>query len=53
MSYATLAEFKSSLGITDSTDDTALQSVLDATDQLINNFVDSKVGFGQTASQTR
>ena len=53
MSYATLAEFKSSLGITDSTDDAALQSVLDATDQLINNFVDSKVGFGQTASQTR
>jgi hypothetical protein len=53
MSYATLAEFKASVGITDSTDDTALQSVLDATDQLINNYCDSKVGFGQTASQTR
>jgi hypothetical protein len=53
MSYATLAEFKSSIGITDSTDDTPLQSVLDAADQLINNYVDTKVGFGQTASQTR
>lgn len=53
MSYATLAEFKASVGITDSTDDTALQSVLDATDQLINNYCDTKVGFGQTASQTR
>ena len=53
MSYATLAEFKASVGITDSTDDTALQSVLDATDQLINNYCDSKVGFGQTASQAR
>lgn len=53
MSYATLAELKSSLGITDSTDDTPLQSCLDAADQLINNYVDTKVGFGQTASQTR
>jgi hypothetical protein len=53
MSYATLAEFKSSIGITDSTDDTPLQSVLDATDLLINNYCDTKVGFGQTASQTR
>jgi hypothetical protein len=53
MSYATLAEFKASVGITDSTDDTALQSVLDATDQLINNYCDIKVGFGQTASQAR
>jgi len=53
MSYATLAEFKASVGITDSTDDTALQSVLDATDQLINNYCDTKVGFGQTASQAR
>ena len=53
MSYATLAEFKSSIGITDSTDDTPLQSCLDAADQLINNYVDTKVGFGQTASQTR
>ena len=53
MSYATLAEFKSAIGITDSTDDTALQSVLDATDQLINNYCDTKVGFGITSSQTR
>jgi hypothetical protein len=53
MSYATLAEFKSSIGITDSTDDGALQSVLDATDQLINNYCDTKLGFGTTSSQTR
>ena len=53
MSYATLAEFKSSIGITDSADDTPLQSVLDATDQLINNYCDIKVGFGTTSSQTR
>jgi hypothetical protein len=53
MSYATLAEFKSSIGITDTTDDTALQSVLDSADQLINNYVDTKVGFGVTSSQTR
>lgn len=53
MSYATLAEFKASVGITDDTDNTALQSVLDATDQLINNYCDTKVGFGQTASQAR
>jgi hypothetical protein len=53
MSYATLAEFKSSIGITDSTDDTPLQSCLDAADQLINNYVDTKVGFGVTSSQTR
>jgi len=53
MSYATLAELKSSLAITDSTDDTPLQSCLDAADQLINNFVDTKVGFGVTSSQTR
>lgn len=53
MTYATLAEFKSSIGITDSTDDSALQSVLDATDQLINNYCDTKVGFGVTSSQTR
>lgn len=53
MSYATLSELKSSLGIADSTDDTPLQSCLDAADQLINNFVDTKVGFGVTASQTR
>ena len=53
MSYATLAELKSSLGITDSVDDTPLQNVLDATDLLINNYCDNKVGFGQTASQTR
>lgn len=53
MSYATLAELKSSLAITDSTDDTPLQSCLDAADQLINNYVDTKVGFGVTSSQTR
>jgi hypothetical protein len=53
MSYATLAEAKASLGITDSADDSAIQSCLDAADQLINNYVDTKVGFGQTASQTR
>ena len=53
MPYATLTELKSSLGITDNTDNTALESCLDAADQLINNYVDTKVGFGQTASQTR
>ena len=53
MSYATLAEAKASLGITDSTDDAAIQSCLDAADQLINNYVDTKVGFGVTTSQTR
>lgn len=55
MSYMTLAEFKSSIGIasTDTADDTPLQSCLDAADQLINNYVDSKVGFGVTSSQTR
>jgi hypothetical protein len=53
MSYATLAELKASLGITDSTDDAPLQSCLDAADQLINNYVDTKVGFGVTSSQTR
>lgn len=53
MSYASLSELKSSLGITDSTDDTPLQSCLDAADQLINNYVDTKVGFGVTSSQTR
>jgi hypothetical protein len=53
MSYATLAELKSSLAITDSTDDAPLQSCLDAADQLINNYVDTKVGFGVTSSQTR
>ena len=52
MSYATLAEFKSAVGITDSADDTALQSVLDATDALINNYTDRRQGFG-TASETR
>ena len=53
MSYATLAEFKSSIGVTDTVDDTPLQSCLDAADQLINNYVDTKVGFGVTSSQTR
>jgi len=52
MSYATLAEFKAAVGITDSTDDTALQSVLDATDTLIDLYCDRKTGFG-TASETR
>jgi hypothetical protein len=53
MPYATLTELKSSLGITDNTDNTALESCLDAADQLINNYVDTKVGFGVTSSQTR
>ena len=52
MSYATLAEFKSAVGITDSVDDTALQSVLDATDALIDLYCDRKTGFG-TATETR
>jgi hypothetical protein len=52
MSYATLAEFKAAVGITDSTDDAALQSVLDATDTLIDLYCDRKTGFG-TASETR
>jgi hypothetical protein len=53
MSYATLTELKASLGITDNTDNTALESVLDSADELINNYVDTKVGFGRTSSQTR
>ena len=52
MSYATLAMFKSAIGITDSADDTALQSVLDATDALIDLYCERKTGFG-TASETR
>jgi hypothetical protein len=52
MSYATLAEFKAAVGITDTTDDTALQSVLDATDTLIDLYCDRKTGFG-TATETR
>jgi hypothetical protein len=52
MSYATLAQFKAAVGITDSTDDSALQSVLDATDTLIDLYCDRKTGFG-TASETR
>ena len=54
MSYATLAEFKSAIGIgtADNTDDTALQSVLDATDALIDNYTDRRQGFG-TATETR
>jgi hypothetical protein len=54
MSYATLAEFKSAIGIgtADTSDDGALQSVLDATDALINNYTDRPAGFG-TATQTR
>ena len=52
MSYATLAQFKAAVGITDTTDDTALQNVLDATDTLIDLYCDRKTGFG-TASETR
>jgi hypothetical protein len=52
MSYATLAEFKAAVGITDTTDDAALQSVLDATDTLIDLYCDRKTGFG-TATETR
>lgn len=52
MSYATLAQFKAAVGIADSTDDTALQNVLDATDTLIDLYCDRKTGFG-TASETR
>jgi hypothetical protein len=52
MSYATLSEFKAAVGITDTTDDAALQSVLDATDTLIDLYCDRKTGFG-TATETR
>ena len=52
MSYASLSEFKSAIGITDNTDDTPLQSVLDATDALIDLYCDRKQGFG-TATETR
>jgi hypothetical protein len=52
MSYASLSEFKAAVGITDSTDDGALQSVLDATDTLIDLYCDRKTGFG-TSSETR
>jgi hypothetical protein len=53
MSYATLAEFKAAIGIQDNSDDQALQAVLDATDDLINNYCDLPTGFDVTASQTR
>ena len=52
MSYASLSEFKAAVGITDATDDGALQSVLDATDTLIDLYCDRKTGFG-TATETR
>ncbi|NBS93333.1 MAG: hypothetical protein EBT27_06340 [Betaproteobacteria bacterium] len=52
MSYALLSEFKAAVNITDSTDDSALQSVLDATDTLIDLYCDRKTGFG-TATETR
>ena len=54
MSYASLASFKQAIGIgtADTTDDTALQSVLDATDALIDNYCDRRQGFG-TATETR
>jgi hypothetical protein len=52
VSYATLAQFKAAVGITDSTDDAALQNVLDATDTLIDLYCDRKTGFG-TATETR
>jgi hypothetical protein len=52
MSYASLSQFKAAVGITDSTDDTALQNVLDATDTLIDLYCDRKTGFG-TATETR
>jgi hypothetical protein len=52
MSYASLSEFKAAVGITDTTDDSALQAVLDATDTLIDLYCDRKTGFG-TASETR
>ena len=53
MSYATLAEFKAAIGIQDNSDDQALQAVLDATDDLINNYCDLPTGFDVSASQTR
>ena len=40
------------MGITDNTDDSALQNVLDATDTLIDLYCDRKTGFG-TATETR
>lgn len=52
MSYASLAQFKASVGIQDSQDDIALQNVLDATDTLIDLYCDRRTGFG-TASETR
>ena len=52
MSYASLSQFKAAVGITDTTDDAALQNVLDATDTLIDLYCDRKTGFG-TASETR
>lgn len=52
MPYATLAQFKAAVGITDNTDDAALTNVLDATDTLIDLYCDRKTGFG-TASETR
>ncbi len=47
MSYATLSEFKAAVGITDTTDDTALQSVLDATDTLIDLTATARLASAQ------
>jgi hypothetical protein len=54
MSYVTLATFKETLQIpsADTTDDTRLQAVLDATDQLINNYCERPAGF-ISSTQTR
>jgi hypothetical protein len=54
MSYVTLATFKETLQIpsADTTDDSRLQAVLDATDQLINNYCERPAGF-ISSTQTR
>ena len=54
MSYVTLATFKETLQIpvSDTADDTRLQAVLDATDQLINNYCERPTGF-IASTQTR
>jgi len=38
MSYATLAQFKAAVGITDSTDDTLLENCVEAASRRIDGF---------------
>lgn len=51
MAYATLAELKAMLGITDAQDDSRLQEALDAAEEIVDGWCHRS--FGQVASQAR